>query len=143
MRTTADRIRHAIAFEIIGLVLMIGILSQFGFELAHVGAMGLAFSIIATVWNYFYNIGFDNVMMKMFNSTNKSVLVRIFHSIGFEAGLLIITIPAIAWMLNLSLWDAFLLDLGMVVFYLVYAYVYNLAYDKIFPISQVPVHGAA
>lgn len=143
MRTTADRIRHAIAFEIIGLVLMIGVLSQFGFELAHVGAMGLAFSIIATVWNYFYNIGFDNVMMKMFNSTNKSVLVRIFHSIGFEAGLLIITIPAIAWMLNLSLWDAFLLDLGMVVFYLVYAYVYNLAYDKIFPISQVPVHGAA
>lgn len=143
MRTTADRIRHAIAFEIIGLVLMVGILSQFGFELAHVGAMGLAFSIIATVWNYVYNIGFDNFMMKKFNSTDKSLLVRVFHSIGFEAGLLIITIPAIAWMLNLSLWDAFLLDMGMVVFYLIYAYVYNLAYDKIFPINQQPAPNAA
>ncbi|MCG7495670.1 PACE efflux transporter [Vibrio sp. Of7-15] len=143
MRTTADRIRHAIAFEIIGLVLMIGILSQFGFELAHVGMMGLAFSIIATVWNYVYNIGFDNFMMKKFNSTEKSLLVRVFHSIGFEAGLLIITIPAIAWMLDLSLWNAFLLDMGMVVFYLIYAYVYNLAYDKVFPVNQQPAPNAA
>ena len=142
MRTTADRIRHAIAFEIIGLVLMIGILSQFGFELAHVGMMGLAFSIIATVWNYIYNIGFDNFMMKKFNSTEKSLLVRVFHSIGFEAGLLIITIPAIAWMLDLSLWNAFLLDMGMVVFYLIYAYVYNLAYDKVFPVNQQPAPNA-
>ena len=55
MRTTFDRIRHAIGFEIIGLILMVGILSQFGFELGHVGIMGIFFSIVATVWNYLYN----------------------------------------------------------------------------------------
>ncbi|SGY85610.1 Transporter [Moritella viscosa] len=36
------------------------------------------------------------------------------------------------WFLDLSLWDAFVLDIGMVVFYLFYAYGYNLVFDKLF-----------
>ena len=64
MRTRLDRIRHAILFEIIGLVVIMGILSQLGFELGHVGAMGVLFSVVATGWNYVYNIGFDKYMLK-------------------------------------------------------------------------------
>ncbi|MEC6831668.1 chlorhexidine efflux transporter [Photobacterium toruni] len=60
---------------------------------------------------------------------------RIVHSIGFEVGLLISTIPALAWVLSVSLWHAFVLDIGMVIFYLFYAYGYNLIYDRIYPVD--------
>lgn len=73
MRTTFDRIRHAIGFEIIGLILMVGILSQFGFEIGHVGVVGVFFSIVATVWNYLYNLWFDKLMYKKYNATQKNV----------------------------------------------------------------------
>ncbi|MEC6795684.1 PACE efflux transporter [Photobacterium sp. S4TG1] len=135
MRTTFDRIRHAIGFEIIGLILMIGILSQFGFELGHVGIVGVFFSIVATVWNYLYNLWFDKLMHKKYNDTKKTLSQRVIHSIGFEVGLLTLTIPALAWVLNVSLWHAFVLDIGMVIFYLFYAYGYNLIYDRIYPID--------
>jgi len=39
-----------------------------------------------------------------------------------------------AWWLNVSMLEALVLDLGFVAFYLVYAFVYNWVYDKVFPI---------
>lgn len=134
MRSTRDRIRHAVAFEVIGLILSIGIINQMGFDLGRVSAMGLFFSLVATIWNYIYNIGFDHLMIRFFNSLQKNTMIRVFHSIGFELGLLIVTIPGIAWVLDLGLWETLLLDIGMIVFYLLYGYIYNLAYDKIFPV---------
>jgi uncharacterized membrane protein len=136
MRSRLDRIRHAILFELIGLVLIVGVLSQFGFEMGHVGIMGVVFSVVATGWNYVYNILFDNYMIKRTGSTVKTTMNRVMHSLGFEGGLLVLTIPAIAWFLNVSLVEAFILDIGLVVFYLFYAYIYNLAYDKAFPIQN-------
>ncbi len=56
MRTRLDRIRHAVCFEIIGLILLVGVLSQLGFDSGHIGVVGIAFSILATGWNYIYNI---------------------------------------------------------------------------------------
>ncbi|OEE57586.1 transporter [Enterovibrio norvegicus FF-454] len=135
MRTMTDRIRHAIAFEVIGLILIVSILSQFGFDAAHTGLMGIAFSVIATGWNYIYNVWFDKAMMKRTGTTKKTQKQRILHAVLFELGLLWITLPAMAWWLNIGLWQAFVMDIGLVAFYLVYAYVFNLAYDKLFPVQ--------
>ncbi|WP_407332226.1 PACE efflux transporter [Enterovibrio sp. 27052020O] len=139
MRTMTDRIRHAIAFEVIGLILIVSILSQFGFDAAHTGVMGIAFSVIATGWNYIYNVWFDKAMMKRTGTTKKAQKHRILHAVLFELGLLWITLPAMAWWLNISLWQAFLMDIGLVAFYLVYAYVFNIAYDKLFPVHSETV----
>ena len=135
MRTTRDRIRHAIAFEIIGLALLIGVLGQFGYNMAHIGLMGIFFSIVATFWNYAFNVAFDAFMMKAYNSLKKTFWLRIGHSLAFEAGLLVVTIPVLAWTLNVSLWHAFIMDIGMVIFYVFYAYIFNLTYDKIYPVE--------
>lgn len=135
MRSTLDRIRHAIGFELIALVLIIVVLSQlFGFEAHKVGALGIAFSLFATGWNFVYNLLFDKAMMKYTGQLEKQTKHRIIHAILFELSLLWITLPVIAWWLNISLLDAFIMDIGLVVFYLFYTYGYNLAYDKVFPI---------
>lgn len=41
--------------------------------------------------------------------------------------------PIMSLWLGITLLEAFFLDLGFAIFYLIYAFVYNLSYDKIFP----------
>ncbi|KMV31136.1 PACE efflux transporter [Photobacterium swingsii] len=140
MRTTLDRIRHTIGFEVIALLLITFVVSHLvGLDPTRMGAMGLGFSIIATGWNYAYNLMFDKAMLKRFGTVVKTTKIRIIHAMIFELCLLVITLPIMAWWLNMSLVDALILDLGMVVFFLFYAYGYNLAYDKLFPIHQSAV----
>lgn len=137
MRTKLDRLRHTIGFEALGLIILIfGINQLLDMEMSQIGILAIVFSIIATVWNYYYNILFDKAMLKKTGQIHKTTIVRIAHAIIFEFGLLFITLPIMAWWLKISLLDALILDLGMVIFYLVYAFVYNLAYDKVFPIPQ-------
>lgn len=65
MRTRNDRIRHAIGFEVIGLLIAAPLSSWItGIELSHMGPLAVLFSVLATVWNYVYNIGFDKLLLK-------------------------------------------------------------------------------
>jgi len=137
MRTKKDRIRHTLSFEIIGLLIFAPLASfVFGFELHTMGAIALVGSIVATVWNYFYNIIFDNAMLKLRGRVQKTVPIRVLHAILFEGGLLLLFLPFIAIYLNISLWEAFKMDIAMATFYLIYAFVFNWVYDKVFPIPN-------
>ena len=40
-------------------------------------------------------------------------------------------VPLIAWWLSISLWQAFLLDIGVLLFFLPYTYVYHWVYDVV------------
>ena len=137
MRTTKDRICHALGFEIIGLLIFAPLSSLvFGFELHLMGVVALAGSIVATVWNYFYNILFDNAMLKMRGEVKKTIPIRVLHAVLFEGGLLVLFLPAIAWYLDVTLWEAFKMDIAMATFYLVYAFVFNWVYDRVFPMVE-------
>ncbi len=135
MRTTSDRIRHALSFEIVGLALIIPLGTWlFGIHMSQMGAIGIGSATAATVWNYIYNLGFDHAMQRWLGHTRKSLPLRVAHAILFEAGLLVILLPPIAWYLGISVMQAFVMDLSIAVFYVVYAFLFNLAYDRIFPI---------
>ncbi|WP_375748962.1 PACE efflux transporter [Vibrio sp. HN007] len=138
MRTSSDRIRHAVGFEVIGLILTI-LLGQslLGLEAKDLGIIGIAMSLFVTVYNYFYNLVFDKVMNALHNRTEKTFIERIIHSVLFEGGLIIITVPILAWFLNISLLHALMMDIGLAIFYVFYAFAYNWAYDRAFPIPSV------
>lgn len=137
MRTTRDRIRHAISFEIIGLLLVtpLGAIA-FGMPAADIGVVGVVGATIATGWNYLYNLGFDHAMRRLTGKTRKGPLLRVGHAVLFELGLLILLLPMIAWYLGISLWHALLMDMSFAFFYVVYAFVFNWAYDRIFPLPE-------
>lgn len=97
--------------------------------------------MLATVWNYIYNIGVDKLLLKYQGHTHKTLWQRVLHTFGFEGGLLIVALPVMSWWLSVSLLEALVLDLGFVVFYLIYAFVYNWGYDKVFPIPREVPHG--
>ena len=62
----------------------------------------------------------------------RGVLRRVAHAIGFEGGLLVFLVPLMAWSLGIGLVEAFVLDLGFLAFFLVYTFVFNLAFDTLF-----------
>ncbi|KRG34884.1 MULTISPECIES: PACE efflux transporter [Psychrobacter] len=135
MRTVKDRIRHTLGFEIIGLIIFVPLASWlFGFDIQSIGLIAVAASIIATLWNYFYNLLFDHSMLKLRGNVHKTVPLRMLHAFLFEGGLLLLFLPIIAWHLGISLWQAFIMDITMATFYLVHAFVYNWIYDNVFPI---------
>lgn len=137
MRTTRDRIRHAISFEIIGLAMFTPLAAfVFGIPVGHIGIVGIVSATLATGWNYLYNLGFDRLMQRYRGSTQKTMALRIAHSVLFELGLLIVLMPFIAWYLGVSLLQALVMDISFALFYLVYAFFFNLAYDRIFPLPE-------
>lgn len=128
----------AIAFSSAGLAL----LSDSG--LGHASVAAVAASVIAVVWNLVYNTLFERWEARQ-ATKGRSVLRRVAHAVGFEGGLVITLVPLFAWWLEISLWQAFVLDLGLIVFFLIYTFVFNLAFDRVFglPSSAEPAPAPA
>ncbi len=144
MRGTLDRIRHTVGFELIGMLIFAPLGSWvFGYALHQMGVIAAVASLVAAVWNYVYNLMFDKAMVRLTGSVRKSPAVRVCHALLFELGLLIVFLPSVAWYLKISLLDALLMDLAVAGFYVVYAFVYNWAYDIVFPVPGRAVPGEA
>lgn len=135
MRTTADRIRHAISFEIIGLALVTPLGAwAFHASVNEIGVVALVGATLATVWNYVFNLAFDHALLRARGHVSKTPWLRLVHAGLFELGLLVLLMPFIAWYLGVSLLQALLMDVSFAAFYVVYAFVFNWAYDLLFPI---------
>lgn len=137
MRTAADRLRHALSFEASGLLIVMsaGIL-LFNKPAEDVGAIAMVASLIAAVWAYAYNYLFDVALLRLQGRVQKTVAQRVVHAILFETTLLVMMLPFVAWHLQLSLMDAFLMDAALASFYIVYAFVFNWVYDYRFPVAD-------
>tara|TARA_R110000868_G_scaffold4752_18_gene29508 strand:+ start:387 stop:812 length:426 start_codon:yes stop_codon:yes gene_type:complete len=137
MRTPRDRIRHAISFEIIGLALITPLGAfVFAMPMHDIGVIGVGSATLAMVWNYIYNYGFDRLLQRLRGDTQKSMPMRVLHAVLFELGLLIALMPLIAWYLGVSLWQALVMDVSFALFYMGYAFAFNLAYDRVFPLQS-------
>ncbi|HWV20285.1 MAG TPA: PACE efflux transporter [Devosia sp.] len=137
MRTTADRIRHAVSFEVIGIIIATP-LAAFAFHLpgGDSAVIVVASATVAMLWNYVYNLGFDHAMQRLTGGTAKTTRIRVAHAVLFELGLLMIMLPLVAWYLQISIWQALIMDIALALFYMGYAFVFNWAYDRVFPLPE-------
>lgn len=137
MRSLPDRIRHVISFEIIGLALVtpLGALA-FSQPVMDIGVLSAIIAVVATLWNLVYNYLFDIALKYARGGTAKGAVMRVFHAILFEVGLLATLMPFIAAYLGISLWQALMMDISFAIFYMVYAFLFNLVYDRVFPLPE-------
>lgn len=103
------------------------------------GVVAVLTSAIAVAWNLTYNSAFEKWESRQVVK-GRSFRRRVAHALGFEGGLTIILVPTLAWLLQVSLWQALFLDFGLIAFFLVYAFLFNLAFDHVFglPASALP-----
>lgn len=126
--STKERIFHSLLFEIIALILLIPLGSLISnIDMKSMTGLAIGLSLTAMCWNYVYNLIFDKYFGE--NRIDRSLVMRIGHAIGFEFGLLIVTLPAIMWMLNIGFINALILDMGMLIFFIVFAMMFNWCYD--------------
>ncbi len=128
--TTRERLLHSLLFELIALAIVVpaGILLT-GAGAGHMTLTAIGLSLAAVAWNYVYNLMFDRAFGA--NRIARGWGLRVAHGVGFEAGLLVVTIPVLMWSLGLSALDALIMDIGFVVFFLLYAIAYNWVYDQL------------
>lgn len=102
---------------------------------SHAGAAAVASSLIAVLWNLLYNTLFERWEARQ-ATRGRGFWRRVAHAIGFEAGLVLALVPLFAWWLQVSLLQAFVLDLGLIIFFLAYTFCFNLAFDHIFGLPR-------
>lgn len=128
VRTTTERVLHAVIFEVVANVLVFIILIIWSSAApAQSALLTVASSTLAMGWNYLFNLMFDSVQRR--TGFKKDWKIRCLHAVIFEAGLLLVLIPFAAWWLDITLLAALKLECGLVLFFLVYAYLFNLIWD--------------
>ena len=124
-----ERLVHAVGYEVFAVLLCAPLLSWImGKSLATAGALAVTLSVIAMLWNMVYNALVDRYVQA--ERIHWKASARFAHGLGFEAGLVVWCLPVAAWMLEISLLQAFMVELGFFVIILPYTVVYNWAFDK-------------
>jgi len=130
MRSTADRIRQAVSFEIIGVVIVTPLFAwAFDHPLGDMGVLVVIGATAATTWNYV----FDHVLHWRRGDVRKTLPLRVVHAVLFEATLLVLLLPIFAWWLGVSLIAALYMEIAFAAFYMIYAFVFTWVYDTLFP----------
>ncbi|MBY5926378.1 MULTISPECIES: PACE efflux transporter [Halomonas] len=128
MRSLKERLVHMVSFELGGLVIVTPLASMLsGHGLAEMGVLAAGLATAAMLWNLVWNWMFD----RWVPSRRRTLQQRLAQAFGFELGLLVMTLPAVAWWMNIGLVEAFWLDAGFMLFFLIYAMVFNSLFDRI------------
>jgi uncharacterized membrane protein len=136
MTPRTRRVVQALLYEAIA-VAVVGPALGWLFDEGLASALGLALlmSTIALLWNYVFNGWFERWEARQ-SVKGRSLQRRLLHGIGFEGGLVLLLVPPMAWWLQISLWQAFLADLAVLVFFFFYAIGFTWAFDRIFGLPE-------
>ena len=119
-------------YEAIAIVVAsFGFAAMSGQEVSHAAPLSVAASVIAVCWNLIFNTLFEAWESRQ-AVRGRSLGRRVAHAIGFEGGLVFTLVPLFAWWFGISLWHAFVMDLGLIVFFLCYTFVFNWVFDHLF-----------
>lgn len=94
-------------------------------------------SVVAVVWNYIYNTLFERWERKN-NIQKRTLLIRIVHTTLFEAMFIILIVPFFMWFYNVGIVKAFMMEVGLLTFFFVYAFVFTWLFDRVFLREPVP-----
>ena len=127
-KSVKERFFHALGFEVLAIAICAPLGAWLlGYSLAHMGLLTLMVSLIAMTWNMAFNALFDSAQRRM--GFTRTMWARVVHSVLFEIGLILAVVPLAAWWLDIGLWEAFVLDIGIVLFFLPYTFAFNWGYD--------------
>ncbi len=130
MLISKRRIVHALSYEIILLVIIAIALSLiFNMPMEVTGSLGIVMAVTSVFWNMIFNHFFEKFEQR--RKLQRTVAVRIMHAIGFEGGLMLVTIPMVAYAMDMTIWQAILLDFSLTMCILVYTFIFQWCYDHI------------
>ncbi|KII75895.1 PACE efflux transporter [Vibrio renipiscarius] len=134
--TTLEKIFNVILFEVVALSILVPSMSYLTNKpLQTLFFAALSFSCIVVTWNYIFNNLFDSLCKTP--RVERGLKIRTVHTLLFEAGLIVIAIPALAWFLQITFFEAFIVELGFLVFFLFFNPAFHFIYDKTQPYKRI------
>jgi len=126
------RVLQAILYEVFAIA-FVGPVLSWAFDKPATSTLALAvlLSAIALTWNYVFNGLFERWEARQV-VRGRSFMRRLAHGVGFEGGLTLLLVPVMALWLDISALQAFVANLGLWVFFFVYAVGFTWAFDKVF-----------
>jgi uncharacterized membrane protein len=141
MQGAKRKVVQALLYELIG-ALFVSPVIAFAFDesMVYSGTLALLLSLVALSWNMLFNGLFEYWEARQTRRT-RTMGRRLLHSLGFEGGLALMLVPLMAWWLDISWQQALMADLGLLLFFFVYAFAFQWAFDLLFgvPTSAVEV----
>lgn len=129
-KTLAERVTHAVSFEgLATLILAPTAAWLMQRSVLEMGGLSVLLATLAMVWNLIYNAAFDRLWPV--SRVVRTLKVRALHAIGFESGFILIGVTAVALILGVSLIQAFMLEIGFMLFFLPYTMLFNWIWDTL------------
>ena len=132
------RVIYVVTYEVVAISIVTGALVVLGHHVGGASAAAVSSSAVALGWNFVWTTIFEAWEQRQ-ASTVRTVPRRIAHAVGYEIGLLFLLIPVGAWILQITLWEAFLLNAGFLVFFLCYTFSFVWLFDIILPPRRTQV----
>lgn len=126
------RIVYVSSFEVLAIILSTGLLMLLSGSSAQQSLpLAVLVSLAAVIWNYLYNTLFESWELRQADTT-RTLRRRIAHALGFEGGLILICLPMYMLWYRVNLWQAFKMEIALLLFFLVYTFLFTLVFDRLF-----------
>ncbi|MDA5095293.1 PACE efflux transporter [Aliiroseovarius sp. KMU-50] len=126
--TFKERLLHTTLFEAIALATFVPLSVWITGHQPHLMlGLSVTMSVIAMLWNLAYNWGFDHAFG--FDRLSRGLTLRLVHSLLFEVGLVTVSLPLLMVLLDLGFWAALMFDIAAVIYFLIYAVIFNWSFD--------------
>ncbi|RVT50055.1 PACE efflux transporter [Rubrivivax albus] len=132
MKPKQRRVLQAVLYELFAILFVGPVLGWlFDEPMGSSLALAVVLSTIALSWNYVFNALFERWEARQ-PVRGRSWQRRLAHGAGFEGGLTLLLVPVMAGWLDTTAWQAFLANLGLLLFFFFYAVGFTWAFDRVF-----------
>lgn len=141
MQGVKRKLIYVSLYEVFGMsISTFGLALLSGTAASSTGPLAVIVTSIAVTWNFIYTALFERWESRQ-RCRTRTLKRRVAHAVGFQLTLIVFLIPLIAWWMSISLLQALLLDLALIVFIPCYTFAFNWLFDRIFglPTSALPV----
>lgn len=132
MSPLVRRLVYVVSFELLAISLVATAFSALGHGGQEAFATAIVSSLVAIAWNFAWTSMFEAWERRQTLQT-RTIPRRIAYAVGFEGGLVLFLVPAMALLLGVTLLEAFMLDIGLMVFFLIYAFIFSWVFDIVVP----------
>ena len=139
LRSVRERALQTISYEAGGILIATPLYAAaFGASPAESAMLVAALAIAVLVWSPLHNMAFDVADLRLSGrvASERPHRWRVIHAISHELSSVIVTVPIIMWIGGHGFLEAVVIDLGLTVTYIAYAYVFHIIYDRLRPVPD-------
>lgn len=145
MQGVKRKLVYVTAYELIGMTISaLGLALLSGHAPSSTGPLAVVITTLAVSWNFIYNYLFEWWESRQ-GVAHPHPQAPHFARSGLSADAGSVSDPLIAWWMGITLWQALLLDMALIVIIPCYTFLFNWAFDKLFglPASALPAGESA